>query len=160
VTNRDFASSSKLIAPTPGWAQSRSLIHVSWDAGPDLEEFLRFIRAYAKGRFSGSVAERLVLSSNELLDNAVRYGSVAREFSYGLAIDSAHVAVWVRNTTVSTRLDMLKAQLRRLAEGPSRVYASELQRSTSNAGVRHEAEMEIELTLDDLDVTVLAHCPR
>jgi hypothetical protein len=158
-----------VIAPNAGRARQIPLIQVSWDSSPDLEECLRFIRAYARGRFATSIAERLALASNELLDNAVRYGSLAREFHYRLELDDARVAVCVRNTTVLTRVEMLNAQLRRLQASPAQVYVSELERSTLTGGrrsmlglarIRHEAEMELELTLDGLDVTLRAHCPR
>jgi hypothetical protein len=148
---------------------ARALIHVSWDHSPDLQEFLRFVNAYARGRFSNSMAERLTLATNELLDNALRYGSLAREFSYRLDIDSAHIAVTVKNSTVQTRIDMLAAQLKRLETTPEQVYASELERSATSGGrrsmlglarIRHEAEMQLELTLDGQDVSLRAFCPR
>jgi hypothetical protein len=146
-----------------------TLIQVIWDASPDLEEFLRFIRAYAKGRFSSNLAERIALASNELLDNAVRYGSLARDFSYRLDLDSSLVKVRVHNTTVMARIEMLTSQVRRLASSPEQVYASELERSTSTGGrrsmlglarIRHEAEMQLDLNLEGLDVSVCASCAR
>lgn len=153
-------------------AASAALIHVTWDASPDLEQFLGFISAYAKGRFSNSVAERVTLASTELLDNAVRYGSLARDFTYRLALDGQRVAVSVQNTTVTTRIEMLNAQLKRLESAPEQVYSSELERSMSVgpssgrrsmlglARIRHEAEMRIELEVDGNDVTVRAICAR
>jgi hypothetical protein len=151
-------------------AHGGSLIHVSWDASPDLEQFLSFINAYAKGRFSASLAERVTLSSTELLDNAVRYGSLARDFNYTLAIDAGQVFVSVQNTTVRARVDMLTAQLKRLEAGADQVYASELERSLVPSGgrrsmlglarIRHEAEMRIELSTSDHEVTVRAYCAR
>ena len=150
-------------------ASQVTLIHVIWDASPDLEEFLRFIRAYAKGRFSNSLAERLALASNELLDNAVRYGSLAREFSYRLDQDSAQVKVLVQNTTVLARIDMLTSQVRKLETNPEQIYTSEMERSTLGGGrrsmlglarIRHEAEMQLDLHLDGLDVAMCASCAR
>jgi hypothetical protein len=153
-------------------AASTSLIHVTWDASPDLQQFLGFISAYAKGRFSTSVAERVTLASTELLDNAVRYGSLARDFTYRLAVDGQRVAVSMQNTTVTTRIEMLSAQLKRLELAPEQVYSSELERSMSMgpssgrrsmlglARIRHEAEMRIELEVDGNDVTVRAICSR
>lgn len=151
-------------------AASTSLIHVTWDASPDLEQFLGFINAYAKGRFSNSVAERVTLASTELLDNAVRYGSLARDFTYRLAVDGQRVAVSMQNTTVTTRIEMLSAQLKRLELAPEQVYSSELERSMGPssgrrsmlglARIRHEAEMRIELEVDGNDVTVRAICSR
>jgi hypothetical protein len=150
-------------------AKGRALINVSWDAGPDLEQFLGFINAYAKARFSASLAERLTLASTELLDNAVRYGSLARDFNYRLELAERRVSVCVQNTTVKARIDMLSTQLKRLQENPAQVYNSELERSMIPNGrrsmlglarIRHEAEMEIELSLDDAEVTVRATCAR
>jgi hypothetical protein len=149
---------------------SGALIHVTWDASPDLEQFLGFITAYTKGRFSNSLAERITLASTELLDNAVRYGSLARDFTYRLALDGTRVSVSVQNTTVLARIDMLTAQLKRLESTPEQVYASELERSMGPgsgrrsmlglARIRHEAEMRIDVEIDSNEVTVRAVCSR
>ena len=150
--------------------RSTALINVSWDSSPDLEQFLAFISAYSKGRFSASLAERITLASTELLDNAVRYGSLARDFSYHLDADGSKATVCVRNTTVRARIDMLTAQLRRLEASPEQVYAAELERSLAPgagrrsmlglARIRHEAEMKLELDAQGTEVSVLAHCAR
>ena len=151
-------------------AASPALIHVTWDSSPDLEQFLSFISAYCKGRFSSSLAERVTLSSTELLDNAVRYGSLARDFTYRLAIEGGYVAVTMQNTTAPARIEMLTAQLRRLESAPEQVYASELERSmAANSGrrsmlglarIRHEAEMRIDLQTDANEVIIRAQCKR
>lgn len=150
--------------------QAGALIHVTWDASPDLEQFLGFITAYTKGRFSNSLAERITLASTELLDNAVRYGSLARDFSYRLALEGSYVSVSVQNATMRARIDMLTAQLRRLESAPEQVYTSELERSMGPgsgrrsmlglARIRHEAEMKIDIEVDDNEVTVRAQCKR
>ena len=147
-----------------------ALIHVTWDASPDLEQFLGFISAYGKGRFSNGLAERITLASTELLDNAVRYGSLARDFTYELSSQGGQVSVSVQNTTMPARIEMLNAQLRRVESAPEQVYASELERSMGPssgrrsmlglARIRHEAEMRIELSVDGHDVTVRAHYAR
>jgi hypothetical protein len=156
-------------APSLGLSHASALIQVTWDQSPDLEQFLGFISAYARGRFSASLAERVTLASTELLDNAVRYGSLARDFSYRLELQEKVVCVCVRNTTVRTRVEMLTAQLRRLDTTPEQVYASELERSMTSGGrrsmlglarIRHEAEMQIEIDVADNDVTVRALCAR
>lgn len=162
--SRTYAGSGVSLTP------SAPLVHVAWDASPNLEHFLGFISAYTKGRFSNSLAERVTLASTELLDNAVRYGSLARDFTYRLGLEGSLVLVTVQNTTVPARIDMLTTQLRRLETMPDQVYASELERSmASGAGrrsmlglarIRHEAEMRIELDIERNDVTVRAHCPR
>jgi hypothetical protein len=151
-------------------ATGPALIHVTWDSSPDLQQFLGFISAYCKGRFSNSLAERVTLASTELLDNAVRYGSLARDFTYRLSLEDGQVTVSMQNTTVPARIDMLTAQLRRLESAPEQVYASELERSMgANSGrrsmlglarIRHEAEMHIQLQTEANDVTVRAQCKR
>ncbi len=164
ILSRAQAGSAASLAPT------NALIHVTWDASPDLDQFLNFITTYTKGRFSSGLAERVTLASTELLDNAVRYGSLARDFTYRLAVEGAGIAVSVQNTTVRARIDMLTAQLRRLDTAPEQVYSSELERSMSNNGgrrsmlglarIRHEAEMTIELEVEVNEVTVRAVCKR
>jgi hypothetical protein len=151
-------------------AQSASLLRVSWDASPDLVPFLAFVTAFARGRFSATLAERVTLASAELLDNAVRYGSLAREFTYELHTEGGQVSVSVQNNTVQARVDMLTSQLRRLDAGADQVYASELERSLSPgsgrrsmlglARIRHEAEMRIELSVNGNWVKVRAYCAR
>jgi hypothetical protein len=151
-------------------APSSPLIHVTWDSGADLGQFLSFISNYSKGRFSGRLAERVALASTELLDNAIRYGSLARDFSYRLSLAGSAIAVSVQNTTVRARIDMLTAQLRRLDTAPDQVYSSELERSMTNSGgrrsmlglarIRHEAEMTLQLEVDINEVTVRAVCKR
>jgi hypothetical protein len=162
-------SSRMLRAPNLGLSPASTLIQVTWDQSPDLERFLGFINAYAKGRFSASLSERVTLASTELLDNAVRYGSLARDFSYRLELHETQISVCVQNTTVRTRIDMLTTQLRRLETTPDQVYASELERSMLSGGrrsmlglarIRHEAEMQIEVSVNDNDVTVRALCAR
>lgn len=151
-------------------ASGPALIHVTWDSSPDLEQFLGFISAYCKGRFSTSLAERVTLTSTELLDNAVRYGSLARDFTYRLAIEGGYVTVSMQNTTVPARIEMLSAQLRRLESAPEQVYAAELERSMGPssgrrsmlglARIRHEAEMRIDLQTEANDVIIRAQCKR
>jgi hypothetical protein len=169
VTRAEAYPSHSRIASSQAHAAGVALIQVSWDASPDLEEFLRFVSTYAKRRFSGNLAERVALATNELLDNAVRYGSLAREFSYQLVADRGAISVYVHNTTVLTRIEMLSSHLKRLEGSAEQVYASELERSASGGGrrsmlglarVRHEAEMKLELAIDGLDITMRAHCPR
>ena len=77
--------------------------------------------------------------------------------------------MYVQNTTVLARIEMLTTQLKRLENAPDQVYATELERSTQGGGrrsmlglarIRHEAEMQIDVSLDGLDVTVRAYCQR
>ena len=169
-SRREPPQSHSQIAVHGAAAREVELIRVTWDSSPDPGEFLRFITAYTRGRFSSGLAERVTLASTELLDNALRYGSLARDFSYALKIDDAKVTVSVRNTTVRTRVDMLTAQLRRLDSSPEQVYASELERSLSAgsgrrsmlglARIRHEAEMRVDVQVSDNEVNVCAYCAR
>ena len=169
MSRPDAPSSRVMRAAKLDSASQVSLIQVVWDATPDLHEFLGFIRTYSKGRFSNSLAERIALASNELLDNAVRYGSLARQFTYRLDQDSANVKVLVQNTTVLARIDMLTTHVRKLESNPEQIYTSEMERSTLGGGrrsmlglarIRHEAEMQLDLHLDGLDVAICAHCAR
>ena len=164
ILSREHAASGTLPA------LSRSLINVTWDSSPDLEQFLAFITAYTRGRFSASLAERVTLASTELLDNAVRYGSLARDFTYRLDVDGQRAMVSVQNTTVRARIDMLTAQLRRVEASAEQVYSAELERSMApGAGRRsmlglaricHEAEMKLSLDVDGNEVSVRASCVR
>jgi hypothetical protein len=164
ILSRARAGAGSALTPTG------ALIHVTWDAGPDLDQFLNFITTYTKGRFSSRLAERVTLASTELLDNAVRYGSLARDFTYRLSLEGSTIAVIVQNATVRARIEMLTAQLRRLDTAPEQVYTSELERSMSNSGgrrsmlglarIRHEAEMALQLEVGVNDVTVRAVCKR
>jgi hypothetical protein len=164
ILSRPQAASGSFPAAGP------ALIQVTWDSSPDPAQFLSFISAYCKGRFSSNLAERVTLTSTELLDNAVRYGSLARDFSYRLAIEGGYVTVTMQNTTVPARIEMLGAQLRRLESAPEQVYASELERSMAPssgrrsmlglARIRHEAEMRIGLQIDVNDVIIRAQCKR
>lgn len=169
MTSSGATSSRLRAAPILGAPGPVTLIQVTWDQSPDFEPFRSFVSAYTKGRFSASLAERLTLASTELLDNAVRYGSLARDLSYRLELEERQVSVCVHNTTVRTRIDMLTTQLRRLETTPEAVYASEMERSMTAGGrrsmlglarIRHEAEMQIEVTINDNDVTVRARCAR
>jgi hypothetical protein len=151
-------------------AASGTLIRVGWDASPDLEPFRVFITSYVKGRFSITLAEKVALASSELLDNAVRYGSLAREFLYELSQEGGQVSVSVQNSTVQARIDMLSTHLRKLDTDPQQVYASELERSLNPssgrrsmlglARIRHEAEMRLELTATGPQIKVRAYCAR
>lgn len=170
VSRPELPQSRSQIAVHKATAPELTLIRVTWDSSPDPGEFMHFITAYTRGRFSAGLAERVTLASTELLDNALRYGSLARDFSYSLKIDDAKVTVSVQNTTVRTRVDMLTAQLRRVDESPEQVYASELERSLSAgsgrrsmlglARIRHEAEMRVEVHVNDNEVNVCAYCAR
>jgi hypothetical protein len=67
------------------------------------------------------------------------------------------------------RIDMLTTHVRKLESNPEQTYTSEMERSTLAGGrrsmlglarIRHEAEMQLELHLDGLDVAICAHCAR
>lgn len=149
----------------PSPRETRALIQVAWEAGPDLQAFLGFVTAYARGRFSSSTAEKVALASNELLDNAVRYSSLSRDISYALQTLDTYVCVSVTNATVRTRIEMLTDQLKRLEASPESVYTAEFERSVTGNGrrsmlglarIRHETGMTLEATAEANVVTVRA----
>ena len=146
-----------------------SLIQVSWDGGGEVLGFLGFLSEYTAGRFSQSVSERIVLASNELLDNAVRYRSLTRDVRYQLALDTSELIVAVANATVPSRIEMLGAQLRKLERSPRDAYAAEFERSVQSGGarsmlglarVRHEGGMKLDIAVEGDHVTVFARCKR
>lgn len=149
--------------------EGRVLIQVAWESGPDVQGFLGFISAYARGRFSAGTAEKVALASSELLDNAMRYSSLARDISYALLVDEASVSVRVTNATVRPRVEMLAEQLRRLESSPEAVYASEFERSVVGQGrrsmlglarIRHETGMTLDLYDNGNEITLQARCLR
>jgi hypothetical protein len=154
------------LAPQSGRS---TLVCIAWQAGQDPGGFSEFIDAYMRDRFSAGLAERVTLASSELLDNAIRYGSLSREIVYSLDMDDRHIIVSVTNATVRPRLEMLSEQVRRLQTSPERVYLEEFERSVQRSGRRsmlglaricHEAEMHLELNIQDALVTVTAHHRR
>ncbi len=148
---------------------SRTLIHVAWENSEQAEYFHGFVSGYAKAVFRSGTAERVILASHELLENALRYSLMSREITYALVVTALEVQVSVQNSTISSRIEMLRAQLTRIRENPASTYTTELERSMSGAGRRamlglvricHEADMELRAAIETSNVTVTASSRR
>ncbi len=149
--------------------ESRTLIHVAWENSEEAAYFYGFVSGYAKAVFRLGIADRVILASHELLENALRYSLMSREITYTLSVTALEVQVSVQNSTISSRIEMLRAQLARISENPERTYTTELERSMSGAGRRamlglvricHEADMELRAAIDTSNVNVTASCRR
>ena len=147
----------------------RTLVRVSWENSEEAEYFYGFVSGYAKAVFTMGTAERVILSSQELLENALRYSLMMKEIAYELSVTQTEVRVSVQNATISSRVEMLRAQLNRIQEDPERTYTTELERSMSATGRRamlglvricHEAHMAVRAAVDGGNVTVTATCRR
>ena len=149
--------------------EARTLVRVSWENSEKADYFYGFVSGYAKAVFSSNTAERVILASQELLENALHYSLMSKEISYELCVTSGDVRISVQNATITSRLEMLRAHLTRIQEDPERTYTTELERSMSGAGRRamlglvricHEANMVLGATVDGGNVTVTASCRR
>ena len=149
--------------------ETRRLVRVAWENSESAEYFFGFVSGYAGSVFQGRTAERVVLASQELLENAMRYSLMMKEVAYELSVTQIEVRVSVKNTTISSRIEMLRTQLQRIQEDPERTYTAELERSTSGSGRRamlglvricHEVHMVLKASVDGGAVTVTASCPR
>jgi len=146
------------------------LVQISSEAGSALLEPMQaFISAYARGKFRAKVAERVGLATWELLDNAINYGSISDDVHYVLAESRDHVDVRVSNDAVPARLAMLNERAARLQHNAAGVFMDEMARSVQGgipramlglARVCHEAEMQLEVTVEGRRVTVTARCTR
>lgn len=149
--------------------ERRLLIRVAFEAGGEVHGFLRFITEYGTQRFAPTVAERIALASNELIENAIRYGSVAQEVGYTLELQGDYVEVAVSNKTVAARIEMLNEHVRRLERNAESVYSAEIGRSLGTGGrrsmlglarIRHEGGMTLHVGSNGTEVTVRARCER
>ncbi len=149
--------------------ETRTLVRVTWESSENAEYFYGFVSGYAKGVFSAGTAERVILSSQELVENALRYSLMMKEIAYELCVTPTEVHVSVQNTTISSRIEMLRAHLQRIQEDAERTYTTELERSMSGSGRRamlglvricHEAHMVLKTSVESSSVTVTASCRR
>ncbi len=134
-----------------------------------LQPLAEFVAAYAKARYNPRTAERVALASQELVDNAMSYGSVSTSVEYTLYESDRTVEVRVINHSSPGRVSALQAQLERLmAGGAEQVYLQEMTRSMTGsvrvslglARVSHEGQMDIEFNLEGMRVTMCARCSR
>jgi hypothetical protein len=149
--------------------EARTLVRVAWENSEEAEYFYGFVSGYAKAVFRLGTAERVILASQELLENALRYSLMMKEIVYELSVTPNEVRVLVHNATISSRVEMLRAHLQRIQEDPERTYTTEIERSMSGAGRRamlglvricHEAHMELRASVDGGNVLVIASCRR
>jgi hypothetical protein len=92
-----------------------------------------------------------------------------KEITYELSTTMTDICVVVRNATISSRIEMLRAHLARIQENPERTYTSELERSMSPSGRRamlglaricHEANMVLRAAVDGANLSISASCRR
>ena len=149
--------------------ETRTLVRVAWENSENAEYFYGFVSGYAKAVFTMGTAERVILASQELLENALRYSLMMKEIAYELCVTPAEVRVSVQNATISSRIEMLRTHLQRIQEDPERTYTTELERSMSGSGRRamlglvricHEAHMVLRTSVEGSNVTVTASCRR
>jgi len=119
--------------------------------------------------FTASIKDKIVLASQELVENALKYCLMTKPIVYELGVSTSEVRVSVENTTVATRAMMLQEQLRRIERDAEGTFAAELERSMTGVGRRsmlglarvcHEAGMRIAASVAGGDVTVVASSRR
>jgi hypothetical protein len=149
--------------------EARTLVRVTWENSEEAEYFHGFVAGYAKAVFTLATADRVILASHEMLENALRYSLMMKEVAYELRITTNEVRVSVQNATISSRIEMLRAHLLRIQEDAERTYTTELERSMSGSGRRamlglvricHEGRMVLKASVDGSNVTVVASCRR
>ncbi|NUP11327.1 MAG: hypothetical protein HOW73_35220 [Polyangiaceae bacterium] len=147
----------------------RTLISVSTAAHPNVVDALRELsEAVSNAQFSPAVAQRVGLTTHELVDNAIRFGSLRSDIEYQLAYDleTGVVVVRVANTALPSRIALLNAHLERLrrlqasGHGLSDLIRSaamgKVQAQLGLARVRHEASMEVRIEVEDDRLVVIA----
>lgn len=138
----------------------------SWEISEDIR---RFVEAFCRNRFTKFLAERVTLASQELLQNAVDYCSVASEVVYELRHSESRrmVEVRVSNTAVQSRIAVLQKRVLELRDvDPAKAYAMAMRSLAERGGsssamlglarVRNEAGMSIRVKVDGSRVTVIA----
>ncbi len=160
--------------PTPnalslGQRETRSLIRVAWESSDEAEYFHGFVAGYAKSVFTSSTTDKVVLASQELVENALKYSLMTKPIVFELSANTSEVRVSVENATVATRAAMLQEQLRRIERDPEGTYTTELERSMAGVGrrsmlglarIRYEAGMSLAASVVGSDVTVVASARR
>jgi len=157
------------VEATPARREARTLVRVAWGNSEEAGYFHGFVSGYAKAVFTSSTADRVILASQELLENARHYSLMMKEIGYELSVTALEVCVTVQNATIASRLDMLRVHLRRIEQDPERTYTTEIERSMSATGRRamlglvricHEGRMTITALSEGANVAVTASCRR
>lgn len=144
----------------------RSLVRVSFPPGFEFIEPIRiFVSAYLEKRLSARVAERAVIVSHELLENAAKYGSIAAEVVLEIrqSSDDDPIEILVTNAAFEPRRRLLLDRLGELRRtSPAEAYARAVVDSTRGvaglglARVLHEGNMTLDVSIDGDIVTMLA----
>lgn len=144
----------------------RSLVRISFPPGFEFLGPIRmFVSAYLEKRLSARVAERAVVASHELLENAAKYGSIAAEVVLEIRqpSDDAPIEIHVTNTAFEQRRRLLLERLSELRRtSPAEAYARAIVQSRRGVGrlglarVLHEGNMDLDVSIDGDVVTMLA----
>ena len=136
-----------------------------WEALNDMQDFAS---SYCARRFSGDLGDRARMASNELLENAVRYAIPGSEVVYEVRELKNGFAICVSNEAVSSRIVWLEKRISELRIAHSEdAYRAAVRRliETGDRGiggglgllrVRHEANVELSVTVTGKHVTVMA----
>jgi hypothetical protein len=133
---------------------------------PKIVDVLRDLAdVVANAQFSPAIAERVSLTTHELVDNAVRYGSL-RDIDYEFAYDpsAGQFRVRVDNAALPSRISLLNAHLDKIKKLPNGGFADLFRSAAAGkhtvplglARVRHEGSMELRVELKDDRVNVIA----
>jgi plasmid stabilization system protein ParE len=135
----------------------------SWEL---VDHVRTFVTAYCGLRYPAFAAERIALASHELLENAVRFGSISSDIEYVLVeVSETTARVEVTNEAVPARVRALVEHVQQLrAVDAARAYAQALRTAMGQSGVRmlglarvrHEAGMEVEVRPEERRITVVA----
>lgn len=151
-------------------ADAKALLQFELDPSAQLlQPIAEFLSSYAKARYHPRTAERVALASQELVDNAMSFGSVSSDVQFVLLESRRTIEICVTNDSSPGRVSALQAQIERLQGGSEQVYQQEMAKSMSGAGgrvslglarVSHEAKMDLVFELLGMRVTMRARCNR
>lgn len=106
-----------------------AVLDASWD---QIDPLRTYLEAYVTQRLDVVHAERISVVSHELLENAVKYGTVGTsvQFDLRLAKLGERFLVRVTNGAVSSRVRLLEEEMRRIRRSPGReAYVEALERA-------------------------------
>jgi hypothetical protein len=133
-----------------------------------LNDVRAFIGAYVRSRFTIQAADRIEIALQELLENAMKYGSLSSDVVVELHEPGELTCIELRvgNAAVGARLKMLADRIEELkSSNPEDAYRAALLKMASGpssrsmlglARIRHEARMELEAYIQGSQVTVIA----
>lgn len=133
-----------------------------------VEAFQKFLSAFAPGRFSARVSDKICVASHELLEDAVNFCSINTDIEYALhhLPDAQRVEVHVSHELAPARLQLLLRKISETEEKlPLRAYEEALRSASAGsvyygtlglARIRYEAEMSLEAVAAGNRVTIIA----